>query len=51
MPKEDLLFINTKVQNESVENIIWINWFKAQDQLVKGFCIPLHDVSYMKYEV
>jgi len=47
----DTLSINNKTGNVTTAESLWINWIKPGSVLAKGCCIPLHTVSWMKYEM
>jgi len=46
----DTLSINNKAGNVTSAESLWINWIKPGSVVAKGCCIPLHTVSWMKYE-
>jgi len=44
----DSLYIVLSQQNNPM--VLWVNWVEPNDQFKKGFCIPMHNVEWMKYD-
>jgi len=42
--------LNILLGQQTSHNALWVNWTKANDEIQKGFCIPIHNVEWLKYD-